>query len=110
MRLKRAPAVGWSEVTPKAAYLCRRAFIRALIGTAVAAPCGLAAQDGRRLPAATSRFGAGEAQTPYSAVTSYNNFYEFGVDKDAPSQTSKRFKTDPWTIAIEGEVSRGGRY
>jgi methionine sulfoxide reductase catalytic subunit len=110
MLFKRAPAVRWSEVTPEADYLGRRAFVRALAGAALAAPLGIHAQSGRRLSAVKSRFGSDEAQTPYAAITSYNNFYEFGADKDAPSQAAKRFKTDPWTIAVEGEVARGGRY
>jgi hypothetical protein len=42
----------------------------------------------------------------YDSVTSYNNFYEFGVDKGDPAENAHTLKTRPWTIAIEGEVKR----
>lgn len=42
--------------------------------------------------------------TPENKVTGYNNFYEFGVEKGSPAQYAKNFKTDPWTLSVEGEV------
>lgn len=47
-----------------------------------------------------------DAQTPYRDVTTYNNFYEYGVDKDDPAANAHVLKTRPWTIAVEGEVAR----
>jgi methionine sulfoxide reductase catalytic subunit len=44
--------------------------------------------------------------TPIEDVTSYNNFYEFGLDKGDPSQNAGTLKTRPWTVAIEGEVKK----
>ena len=111
MIITRPPAVPSSEITPKPLYLRRRDFMRALIGASVAAPLGLRAQTRRRWSEVSrSRFSTDEAPTPYGAITSYNNFYEFGVDKDAPSRFAKQFKTEPWTISVEGEVVRPGRY
>ena len=51
-------------------------------------------------------YGAGEKLTKYEDVTTYNNYYEFGTDKAEPSQNSKFFKPQPWTVSIEGEVKR----
>ena len=48
--------------------------------------------------------------TDKAAVTSYNNFYEFGAGKEDPKKNSKEFVTKPWTISIQGEVKRPGIY
>ena len=36
----------------------------------------------------------------------YNNFYEFGTEKDEPSQMARNFRTSPWTVAVEGECAK----
>jgi sulfoxide reductase catalytic subunit YedY len=43
-------------------------------------------------------------------ITSYNNFYELGVDKGDPAQNAKYLTTRPWTVAIEGEVKKPKTY
>lgn len=55
-------------------------------------------------------FYTAEALTPYRDVISYNNFYEFGMDKGDPIANSKQFQVDPWSISIEGEVEKPGVY
>jgi sulfoxide reductase catalytic subunit YedY len=47
-----------------------------------------------------------EKPTPIDAITSYNNFYEFGTGKDEPAKNAERFKTDPWTLTVDGEVGK----
>ena len=42
--------------------------------------------------------------TPFSTTSTYNNFYEFGPDKDSPHKNAKNFRTDPWHVQVEGEV------
>jgi sulfoxide reductase catalytic subunit YedY len=44
--------------------------------------------------------------TSYRDVTTYNNFYEFGLDKDDPAINAGTLRPRPWTITIEGEVSK----
>ena len=56
--------------------------------------------------ASRSAYSTTEPQTPYRDVTTYNNFYEFGVDKAEPAARARGFRTRPWTVAIEGEVSK----
>ncbi len=51
-----------------------------------------------------------EALTPWDDVTTYNNFYEFGMDKDDPARNSKKFRTKPWTVKIDGLVNKPGDY
>ena len=49
-----------------------------------------------------------EKPNAWEQITSYNNYYEFGTDKDSPSLTAGGLKTEPWTVAIEGECSKKG--
>ncbi|TPV59811.1 protein-methionine-sulfoxide reductase catalytic subunit MsrP [Aestuariibacter sp. GS-14] len=53
----------------------------------------------------SAQYTTDETQTPYAKVTSYNNFYEFGTGKDDPAERAKGFKTDPWTLRIDGLVN-----
>ena len=58
----------------------------------------------------SSDFMTDEALTPYTDVARYNNFYEFGTGKEDPAKYAGEFKTDPWSVVIEGEVEKPGRY
>jgi sulfoxide reductase catalytic subunit YedY len=92
----------WSEVTPKAQYLNRRALLAgagalAIAGSAFAQP-------------ARSRFSTDEAPNSFDDITSYNNFYEFGLDKRDPKRNAQRLTIEPWSIVIDGLVERPGTY
>jgi methionine sulfoxide reductase catalytic subunit len=121
MLIKNAPDIRPSEITPKALFLRRREFIQ---GTALAAAGMLAGPfSGQahaqvagpgKLPklanVKTGRFGTTERLNDYEDVTTYNNFYEFGTDKDDPARNAGSFKPRPWTLAIEGLVKTPGNY
>ena len=47
-----------------------------------------------------------EPVTSYQSMTTYNNFYEFGLGKDDPSQNAGSLRTRPWTVRIDGEVRK----
>lgn len=98
------PQIASSEITPKSAYLNRRQ----LVATAgAAALMGGVAQSSMAAPLAASKgaYVVDEQLTPRDAVTTYNNFYEFGTDKSAPSKASGDFKPLPWTIRVDGLVA-----
>ena len=42
----------------------------------------------------------------YEQATSYNNFYEFTTSKKGVKPMARNFKTNPWTIKIEGLVEK----
>ncbi|KNY12283.1 sulfoxide reductase catalytic subunit YedY [Achromobacter piechaudii] len=44
--------------------------------------------------------------TSLADVTSYNNYYEFGVDKGDPAANAGKLQTRPWTVSVEGEVGK----
>jgi sulfoxide reductase catalytic subunit YedY len=118
MLIKRPDDLRWSDVTPKEVYVRRRDFLRAagvaIAGgaAALAVPNAARAQgSGPKLPnVQKSGWGAGEALTPYDAVTTYNNFYELGVDKDDPARNAGALRPRPWTVSIEGHVAKPGKY
>jgi sulfoxide reductase catalytic subunit YedY len=107
----RSGDVGEAEATPEPLWLRRREFLA--LGAAGAAGlllprrAGAGEPTGATLPVARKAEKAGgEAQTPWDAVTGYNNFYELGTDKDDPSKHAGSLRTRPWSVAIEGEVKR----
>lgn len=117
-----------SEITPRRIWERRRSLLKAAAsGAAFAAigGAGPAAQatasrggaaaggkpSGRQKLAATpSPFSTDEKLTSYEDVTTYNNFYEFGLEKDDPVKYSQRMVTRPWTVVVEGEVHKPGRF
>src|SRR5215204_1898054 len=117
MLIKPEQDVRWSEVTPKKLYVRRREFIRnaglALMGAAglLSAAEARAQGTGAKLPGVKKGgWGQGEMLTPYDAVTTYNNFYELGIDKDDPSRNAASLKPRPWTVSIEGHVASPAKY
>lgn len=44
--------------------------------------------------------------TPYEKASTYNNFYEFGFQKNDPYHRANLLKTDPWSVIIDGEVDK----
>jgi sulfoxide reductase catalytic subunit YedY len=54
--------------------------------------------------ASRSSYSIDEPLTSYRDVTTYNNFYEFGLDKSDPATHAHTLKLRPWTVSIEGEV------
>jgi sulfoxide reductase catalytic subunit YedY len=117
MLFKRSPDLKYSDVTPQDVYLNRRKF---LYGMGIA---GGAALAGKRLADLFSppsqvlasskldgivkgKFNTDEKVTPIQSVTTYNNYYEFGTEKEDPSRNSKKFVTSPWSVAVEGEVKK----
>ena len=113
-----------SDITPRAVYEGRRAWLRLVAGGAAGA--ALAGWAGREALAQTARPGklaalpgtpsavAGamtmEKITDYKDAAGYNNFYEFGTDKDDPARHAHTLKTRPWTVEVEGMVAKPGRF
>ncbi len=120
MLIKKGGAIPYSEITPKALYLERREFIQAASGVAVGAAAalvsplaaGVSAQSNLpKLPnVKKSPLSTTDAPNSFEDVTSYNNFYEFGPEKEDPKANSTRFNPKPWTIRVEGLVKAPGSF
>jgi sulfoxide reductase catalytic subunit YedY len=57
-----------------------------------------------------SPFSTTEKATPPQIAETYNNYYEFGTEKDQPSKNSQKFITSPWTVSVEGECSKPRKF
>lgn len=93
------PDLSPADVTPKGLWLSRRKLIAAMgAGSAAGVlPLRAAAQD---LP---------EPNT-WEEITTYNNFYEFGIQKDDPAKYAGEMETQPWTVTVDGMVDNPGEY
>ncbi len=118
MLIKRPADIRSSEITDQKLYLNRREFIRAATGTAVAvAGMGIGgnalvhaaqpAPHGRKLEnIKKSPLSADEKPNTWEQITTYNNYYEFGTDKDDPAATAGRLKPQPWNVTVDGECAK----
>ncbi len=61
---------------------------------------------GEQLQAAPSKYTVPDNQTPFFKATNYNNFYEFGTNKDDPAKNAHTLKTRPWTVQVTGMVKK----
>jgi sulfoxide reductase catalytic subunit YedY len=112
-----------SEITPEQVYQRRREFMRNA-GLAALTAAGVASGLSQLTGSAEKRrvlddrpeqevkplgadkpeaFRANEPPTSYDDITHYNNFYEFGLDKEDPASNARAFVTRPWTVAVGGE-------
>ncbi len=111
------------EITPRRVYEQRREWLRWMAagaaGGALAAWAGRdalaqAARPVRLAPLTGARSAVSgavtmEKLTDYQDATSYNNFYEFGTDKDDPVRHAHQLRVSPWSVEIEGLVNKPGR-
>lgn len=87
----------YKDVTPEAAFWNRRQVMAGAGGVALSGVAGAAqAQD--------------LAPNTWEEITTYNNFYEFGLDKGDPAKYAHRLNTNNWHITIDGLVDRPGDY
>lgn len=116
MLIKTPDPVKPSGITDKRLYLDRRRFIRegarlGMAGALLNAVAATGALAGTKLPAARNdEFSTDEELTSYDAVTSYNNFYEFGTHKSDPARHSGKFRPQPWSVVVDGECMKPGTY
>ncbi len=118
VRIRRADDPQPSEITPRILHENRRSVLKAAAAglaawsaPAIADPAGATggaagSPDATRLKARTGTLSTMERPTPYKDVVGYNNFYEFGTDKDDPAARAGSLRVRPWTVAVDGEVAR----
>ncbi len=112
-----------SEITPEEAYLSRRRVLRLSAWVAAQAAllsgCGLMAGgsgepntastcvDPRAKPLIDSRPRFDELGAPansWEQITTYNNFYEFTMDKVRVAELARCLRTSPWVVTVGGLV------
>ncbi|MDP7039319.1 MAG: protein-methionine-sulfoxide reductase catalytic subunit MsrP [Myxococcota bacterium] len=108
-----------SQVTEEHIWRARRLFLQksalsgaALLGSSLLSrhvlskpspPESYAGLDFKKLAAK-------DKVTEFKAITTYNNFYEFGTGKDDPAKYAHTLKTTPWTIEVSGACHKPGTF
>jgi sulfoxide reductase catalytic subunit YedY len=120
MLIRKAPDIPPSEITDEKLYRSRREFVLAFAAAGAGAAAvtvwpgspfvrGAAAQaplsDLRKSNLSTS-----EPLNSFEHITGYNNFYEFGTDKEDPARHGGQMKTRPWTVKVDGHVEAPADY
>jgi sulfoxide reductase catalytic subunit YedY len=129
----RPPRIPPSQITPSDVFFNRRTLLAGALAAGTGAlvrgvgslsgpggtgPGGLIATAqaadtpaGRPLQATrNAKYSVSEAPNSFQDITSYNNFYEFGTDKEDPKENAQSFKTTPWTVTVTGEAETKGKY
>ena len=108
MLIRRPDDIPASEITDESLYWDRRRFLGTgaalLAGAAVPGLLTACDASAKELPPAGAQ---DDEPTPYDAVTSYNNFYEFGTGKDDPAKHAHTLRPRPWEVKVDGEVHQG---
>jgi sulfoxide reductase catalytic subunit YedY len=105
MLVKKGGGFKGGEITPYEVYLNRRAFIFGAAAALALGPGGGAAAQpaGQPLKATpNSAYKVEDPPTPMKDVTTYNNFYEFGVNKEDPARLAQTLKPRPWSVRVDG--------
>ena len=84
----------------------------AMLAGGLASPVAVSAARASSLAALAAKpnpeFMSVEKITEYVQATTYNNFYEFGMDKSDPERYAGQMKVSPWSVRVEGEVAKPG--
>lgn len=101
------------QITPESVVHHRRAIVLAGAALAAAGPGLVQASTPKPasayppLAAKPSRYSILERPVPFEEASTYNNFYEFGLEKEDPAERAPgRLKTAPWKVTVEGLVAR----
>ena len=117
MLIKKPVDIRPSEITSKESYFNRRKFMQAaaLAGGSIVASDALPAiipneKRAKLEGVVPSEFSTDETPNSYDDVTTYNNYYEFGLRKDDPFRNSQEFKPRPWSIEVTGDAGVTGSF
>jgi sulfoxide reductase catalytic subunit YedY len=123
VRIRSSADLSYSDATPEPVYRGRREFMKA-------AAAGAAGALAATVPALAGGAPQAPAQGPLPAakksaftvnpdvdrintveqITSYNNYYEFGLDKGDPARYAGRLTVKPWTVKVDGLVDKPGDF
>jgi sulfoxide reductase catalytic subunit YedY len=118
MLIKRPSDILSSEITPESVYLKRRELLKmaglATAGALASQPvfaAAIPAKMGKELPGIMkSPYSTDQEMNSWADITTYNNYYEFGTDKDEPARYARDFEPRPWSVKVKGECDKPGTY
>jgi len=119
MLIKKPSDIRSSEITDEKVYVNRREFMKKAGGIGLVTAAGLvipsACDAGVARGAAAASSAGGEQVKPdkltsFEDITTTNNFYEFGLDKQDPSKNAHTLQTRPWSVVVDGHVAKPATY
>ena len=96
------------EATPESVYLNRREILKA-VGF-LASPLAVLGASGQYPAKQNKEFTLDRPVTEEFAAIGYNNFYEFGLEKERVKDRTGKFVSEPWTIQVTGLVKKPGKW
>jgi sulfoxide reductase catalytic subunit YedY len=110
----RVPRIAPSEITPPEVYFNRRTLLAGALASGASALLPAAEPQQPQGPALSftrnAQYSVDEPPNKYEEIAGYNNFYEFGTDKDSPSRYAQSLKTRPWSVTVSGEAEVRGTF
>ena len=110
----KTPRIAPSDITPSEVFFNRRALLAGVLASGASSllkPAQAQAPNGPKLQYAhNAKYSVTEAPNKYDEITGYNNYYEFGTDKEDPKANSRSFKPEPWTVTVDGEAEIKGKF
>jgi sulfoxide reductase catalytic subunit YedY len=115
MRTPRLPAIRPSDITAERYFHMRRDLLAGALGLTAAALLPARASAAAAPLAALKytrnvRYSTTDKPNTFEEISSYNNFYEFGLDKSDPAANAGSLRTRPWSLAIAGEAAVTGTF
>ena len=108
------PRIAPSDITPREAFFNRREILSgalAMGASAMLQPAQAQQPPGARLQyVRNAKYSVSEAPNKYEEITGYNNYYEFGTDKEDPKDNAKSFNPQPWSVTVDGEAEVKGKF
>ena len=104
------------EITPEKTYLNRRNLIKSISILSASTPLSSVLAENNEINKAklkfikNSEFSTKEQINSFEEITTYNNFYEFGLGKSDPYRYSDTFKPKPWAVSVSGEADNTGTF
>ena len=100
-----------SEITSESNYLNRRKLIQSVglfsLGLGFSESTVGQDQSVNSLQSIKNvKYSTDETPNSYSDITTYNNFYEFGMQKSDPYMNSGMFEPKPWSVEVSGEANK----
>ena len=102
------------DITPEKTYLNRRNLIKSMGILSASTPLSSVLADNHKINKTNlkfiknSEFSTKEQVNSFEEITTYNNFYEFGLGKSDPYRYSGNFKPKPWAVSVTGEADKTG--
>ena len=106
MLIKKPDDIKSSDITREDDYINRRKFLAAA-GVATAGVLASGKLASALMPPGRRQ---GDKPNTWEEITTYNNYYEFGTDKEDPSNNATKFRTRPWTVKVDGLVKKPADY